>query len=103
MAMPAYAQAVTSTVEDLFRNSNLMVGDFGKASSSQTYDRYAFYAGLHNRVVVARKHKTKISFFSQVQYSHIRIKLETHHLKQMRLLPLVVRLLRQRQIFQMNY
>ncbi|MCC6520719.1 hypothetical protein IT403_01915 [Candidatus Nomurabacteria bacterium] len=62
MAMPVYAQAVTSRIEDLFRNSNLMVGDFGKPTSTQTYDRYAFYAGLHNRVVVARKHKTKNIF-----------------------------------------
>lgn len=62
MAMPAYAQAITSRVEDLFRDSNLMVGDFGKPTSTQTYDRYAFYAGLHNRVVVARKHKTKNIF-----------------------------------------
>ncbi len=39
-----------------------MVGNFGKPSSTQIYDRYAFYAGLHNRVVVARKHKTKNIF-----------------------------------------
>ncbi len=55
MAMPGYAQAISSRYEDLFRNGSLMNGDVAGINNQPGY---SFYAGDPRKLVVARKHNT---------------------------------------------
>lgn len=55
LAIPPYAQAITSRYEDLFRNGYLMSGDVPNSTTNPQWNAYSFYAGDPRKLVVARK------------------------------------------------
>ena len=59
MAIPGYAQAISTRYEDLMFNGNLMNGDVpADAASNPNQPGYSFYAGDVTKLVVGRKHNT---------------------------------------------
>jgi Secretion system C-terminal sorting domain len=59
MALPGYAEAITTRYEDLMFNGSLMNGDVpADAASNPNQPGYSFYAGDVTKLVVGRKHNT---------------------------------------------
>lgn len=54
-AMPSYAQAITSRVENYLRSGDLMAGDIPVNWTGGTNPGYNFYTGKANTIVAARK------------------------------------------------
>ena len=62
VAMPSYAQAVSSRYEDLYRNGFLMEGDVPNDYINPSWNAYSFKSGDLRKLVVARKHNTKARY-----------------------------------------
>ncbi len=62
-AIPSYAQAVTSRVESLFKNSNVMPGDEPDSRINPVNPGYQFRTGDKSKLVVIRKHNSKNEYY----------------------------------------
>ncbi len=71
LAIPPYAQAITSRYEDLFRNGTLMSGDVPNSTSNPQWMAYNFFTGDPRKLVVIRKHNsiTKYAITGTIQPS----------------------------------